>query len=304
MLQTRMLGQRPQPVDEHGARGDTARIYHEIRQSLRVSGVNLNFRTWAAFSQFFPAMWAAMQPIAVSRAFESASDDLRAAAADLLLALPALRIGTAVGESQRYQIDGALTLYHYVNPKLLLFTVLVTRGLRGKRAASGQPRATDLAARVPFGAPRSMAAMEMVDDNPTDKRLRRLFSDIKKTLQLSSINSDYRTLALWPDYLEPAWGALKPVVQTEAYRDAAVALGGHARAAADRFPTPQGFDLRRLGALGEKTQALSDLTDGFERLLPPLILNIGLFGRDWWPDGRLRSSPFPLTEAPRMEERR
>ena len=83
--------------------------------------------------------------------------------------------------------------------------------------------------------------MEMVDEEPSDKRLRQLFSDIKKTLQLSSINSDYRTLALWPDYLEPAWGALKPVVQTEAYREAAVALGDHARAAADRFPHSAGF---------------------------------------------------------------
>jgi len=298
-----MLRQPPQPVDEHGARGDTARIYHEIRQTLRVSGVNLNFRTWAAFSHFFPAMWAAMQPVAGSRAFELASDDLRARAADLVLTLPALRTGAPVGESQRFQIEWALALYHYVNPKLLLFTVLVRRGLHGERTASGQPGATDLAARVPFGAPRSMAAMEMVDENPSDKRLRRLFSDIKKTLQLSSINSDYRTLALWPDYLEPAWGALKPVVQTEAYREAAVALGDHARAAADRFPTPQGFDLRRLGARGEQTQALSDVTERFERLLPPLILNVGLFARDWWPDDRLRPSPFPLTETTRMEER-
>jgi hypothetical protein len=260
-------------------------------------------RTWAAFSRLFYAMWAAMQPVAGSRAFELASDDLRARAADLVLTLPALRTGAPVGESQRFQIEGALALYHYVNPKLLLFTVLVRRGLHGERTASGQPGATDLAARVPFGAPRGMAAMEMVDEEPSDKRLRHLFSDIKKTLQLSSINSDYRTLALWPDYLEPAWGALKPVVQTEPYREAAVALGDHARAAADRFPTPQGFDLRRLGARGEKTQALADVTDRFERLLPPLILNVGLFARDWWPDDRLRPSPFPLTETTRMEER-
>lgn len=239
-----MLRQPPQPVDEHGVRGDTARIYHEIRQTLRVSGVNLNFRTWATFSHFFPAMWAAMQRIAASRAFESASDDVRARAADLAVTLPALRTNAAVGESQRFQIEAALALYHYINPKLL-----------------------------------------------------------QKTLQLSSINSDYRTLALWPDYLEPAWGALKPVVQTKAYREAAVALGDHARAAADRFPTPQGFDLRRFGARGEKTQALSDVTDRFERLLPPLILNVGLFARDWWPDDRLRPSPFPLTETTRMEER-
>lgn len=107
---------QPQPVAEHEARGGTKRIYHEIRQTLRVSGVNLNFRTWAGFPQFFAAMWEAMQPIAASRAFETAGDELRARAADLVLTLPALRARPSLGESQRFQIERALALYHYVNP--------------------------------------------------------------------------------------------------------------------------------------------------------------------------------------------
>jgi hypothetical protein len=48
-----------------------------------------------------------------------------------------------------------------------------------------------------------------------------VFRDIKKTLGLSQINSDYRTLALWPDYLEAAWKGLKPVTQSDEYRQAA-----------------------------------------------------------------------------------
>ena len=299
-----MLSRKPQPIAEHEARGETVRIYHELRQTLRVSGVNLNFRIWAGFPRFFPAMWTAMQPVAASRAFESATDALRARAADLAIALPAPTARASLGESQRFQIQRALALYHYVNPKLLLFTILVRRGLSGERNASSQWRTTDLQARVPFGPPPRMAAMEMVDENPDERRLRRLFSDIKKTLQLSSINSDYRTLALWPDYLEAAWAALKRVVQTDAYREAAIALGDHARSAADAFPTPTGLDLRRLAARGEDTKALIDVTDQFERLLPSLILNVALFSRDWWTDDQLRASPFPLTETTRTEERR
>jgi pimeloyl-ACP methyl ester carboxylesterase len=58
-----MLGLgKPKPVDEYEARGETERVYHQIRQTLRVTGVNLNFRTWAAFEEFFPAMWDAVQP--------------------------------------------------------------------------------------------------------------------------------------------------------------------------------------------------------------------------------------------------
>lgn len=298
-----MFTQQPQPLAEHEARGDTARIYHEIRQTLRVSGVNLNFRTWAALPHFFPAMWAAMQPVAASRQFESASDDVRTRAADFALTLPALRTDAPLGESQCFQIERAVALYHYVNPKLLLFTVLVKRGLTGERAAPNASRTARSGRSVSFGPPAGMAAMEMVDEDPADTRLRRLFSDIKRTLQLSSVNSDYRTLALWPDYLEPAWAALKPVVQTEAYRQAAAALGEQAWSAADTCPTPAGMELDRLAARGEKTEALMDVTDRFERLLPSLIVNIALFARDWWPDDRLKRSPFPLTDTARMEER-
>ena len=292
---------RPETVGEHEARGETARIYHEIRQTLRVSGVNLNLRTWAAFPHFFPAMWTAMQPVAASRAFESASDDVRARAAHLALSMRALRVDTSLGESQRFQVERALALYHYINPKLLLFTVLVKRGLTKDGTGVNQRGTADSGALVPFGAPPDMAAMEMVDEEPSDKRLRRLFSDIKKTLRLSSINSDYRTLALWPDYLEPAWAALKPVVHTEAYRQAASTLEEQARSAAERLPTPPGMEIHRLAARGENTDALVQVTDRFERLLPPLILNVALLARDRWPDHQLRRSPFPLTDTASRE---
>lgn len=288
-----MFGRKPQPVAEHEARGETARIYHEIRQTLRVSGVNLNFRTWAGFETFFPAMWAAVQPTAASQAFESSSDDLRARAADLALALPALDIRAEVGESQRYQIAQALALYHYINPKLLLLTVLVRRGLTAERQAA-DATTTDLGPKVPFGAPPAMAAMEMVDDPPADARLRRLFRDISNTMALPAVNSDYRTLALWPDYLEPGWAALKRVVRSDDYRQAAAALAQEAATVADRFPTPTSLNLRRLKARGVKTDALLKTTIGFERLLPPLILNIALLTRDWRRDAQLRVSPFPL----------
>lgn len=292
-----MLSRTPQPIAEHEARGDTARIYHEIRQTLRVSGVNLNFRTWAAFPRFFPMMWAAMQPVAAEQPFESAADGLRARAADLALTLPALNVSAAIGESQRYQIDRALALYHYINPKLLLFTVLVRRGLTGQQAPSGAWR-TVAAPAVPFGPPPEMPAMEMVDERPSDARLRRLFGDIKATLQLSSVNSDYRTLALWPDYLAPAWLALKPIVETDAYRNAAAALSRAASATAGEFPTPIGFNLRRLKARGEDAAAVVEVTNRFERLLAPLILNIALLARDSWPAGQLPMSPFPPLRRP------
>lgn len=35
---------KPKQVEEHEAAGEIERIYHEIRETLRVTGINLNFR--------------------------------------------------------------------------------------------------------------------------------------------------------------------------------------------------------------------------------------------------------------------
>lgn len=271
---------------------ETARVYHEIRQTLRVTGVNLNFRTWAGYRTFFPAMWAAMQPIAASQAFESASSELRAQAADLARTLPALALDTTPGESQQFQIARALALYHYINPKLLLFTVIVRRGLQGERASAV---AVDLGPRVPFGAPPTMAAMEMVDERPDDAEVRRVFRDLQKTLRLASVNSDYRTLALWPEYLSAAWAALKPVVRSDTYRESVTTLGREAMRLAHGFPVPTSLNARRLEKRGERVASLIETTLGFERLLPGLIMNIALWSQSSLPSDDLRKSPFPLT---------
>ena len=65
---------KPKPVKETEATGEIERVYHEIKQSLRVSGINLNFRTWADYERFFPLMWDAMRPAAETREFENAAE--------------------------------------------------------------------------------------------------------------------------------------------------------------------------------------------------------------------------------------
>lgn len=71
---------KAKPVGEREATGDIERVYHEIKQILRVSGVNLNFRTWAGYGKFLPAMWDAIRPNLETRIFEGGADQIRAAA--------------------------------------------------------------------------------------------------------------------------------------------------------------------------------------------------------------------------------
>ncbi|QDT16661.1 halocarboxylic acid dehydrogenase DehI family protein [Alienimonas californiensis] len=289
---------RPQPVDEYEARGEVERVYHEIRQSLRVRGVNLLFRTWAGYEGFLPVAWDALRPNLETRAFEDAADAVRTAAVRAATPLGPLgaRGACGLGESQGWQLSRSLALYHYVNPKLLVLVSAARLALAGERV--GGAAAGDPPERIERGEPAAMLPMEMVDEEPDDERLQELFADLKATLDLPSVNSDYRTLALWPDYLAAAWERLKPIVARPEYAAAADELRATSRRLAADLPLPVPLSAEGVREAGADPDALLEKTETFERLLPGLILNVALFSQDWRSPEELRVSPYPAAPRP------
>jgi len=270
----------PEPVSELKAEGDIQRVYHEIRQSLRVTGVNLNFRTWAAFDKFLPAVWDELRPNVETSLFADAAQDLREMA---LRSAESFRPSESdshppLGESRSYQIRAALELYDAINPKLLVLTSAVLQALQGERIAGVAGADPPKIAR---GEPAKMYAMEMEDEKPAEKVLRRLFKDIRKTLSLPRINSDYRTLALWPDYLARAWNRLRPLCPRPDFARAAAELRERSRALARTLPFRISLTLGRVRELGEDAERVLETTQSFEQLLPTLILNMTLLQLDW-----------------------
>lgn len=290
-----MLGRsKPKPVAEHEARGEIERVYHEIRQVLRVTGVNLNFRTWAGYETFLPAMWDAVRPNAETRAFEDAADRVRAEAAGAAETLGRLNAAAeaGLGESQTFHVRTALDLYHYINPKLLVLTAAVRFALAGETIGKDGNAAAETEL-IDRGPPAGMYPMAMEAEDPDDDRLKELFADIRQTLALPSVNSDYRTLALWPDYLSAAWDRLKPIVQRREHQQAADQLRETARSLARDLPRPLELTRDRVEELGEDAEAVVETTERFEQLLPGLILNVALLEHDWRSGSDLSQSPFP-----------
>jgi len=290
----------PKPVSEFKAAGEIERVYHEIRQSLRVTGVNLNLRTWAAFEHFLPAMWDEVRPNVETTVFERAANQIRAEALQAAGAFPQAesQAEAGLGESRSYQIRAALDLYHDINPKLLVLTSAVAQALHGEHIGSDNGAGVE---KLPRGEPAKMFAMEMEPEKPGEKRLRHLFRDIRKTLSLQRLNSDYRTLALWPDYLRLAWSRLKPICRSADFQRAGAQLREHARALARSLPFPISLTLGRVKELGDDPQKVLETTRAFEQLLPGLILNIAVLQLDWQqvmagPRDR-RQSGLPLSQS-------
>lgn len=287
------------PIPEEEAEGELSDIFHDIQQTFRISGVNLNFRQWASYHKFFPVLWNAIRPVAETRLFEDSSDHIRGLAAPLADRLPRLKVTPSVflGESQNFQIQAALQLYHYINPKLLVITSVVEYACHHPTLSAFQPHQRDHEL-IPRGVPQGMYPMEMINDPPEDPALRRTFRDIQRTLGLTDINSDYRTLALWPEYLIAAWHRLKPIVKHPQYMEAIMVLREAAQHLASDLLPRLALSDHQLDLLGRSRNDFFETTLHFTHLLPPLILNILLMSLDWRSSQELAVSPFPAEFQP------
>ncbi len=265
---------KPKQVSEREASGGVERVLYEMRQTLRVTGLDVAARTWAGFERFVVAMWEAMGPNAETRAFESAADEVRAEAVEAVVRLGRLGAWDAVdlGESQRYHLKGALELHHYLQPKMLVFISAVKQALWGQPVGRLQPMGS--AERIERGAPARMMELEWVSERPDDARLRSLFKDILKTVGPPSLPGDFRALALWPEYLEAAWERLKPAMAREEWKRACVGLLNTSRRLSLDLPYEVALSRERLEVLHEKVDTLLRVTEQFERRQPSLVLGM------------------------------
>ncbi|MFP2928195.1 halocarboxylic acid dehydrogenase DehI family protein [Pyxidicoccus sp. 3LG] len=277
-------------VSEREAEGDIERIYHELRQVLRVTGVDVSLRTWAAFPRFFTAMWEALMPNIETRAFEEAADGLRDEAQEVAAGWEELGAWDAValGPSQRFHVKGVLELYGALQPKVLLMVSAVRLALADEPV--GLKGVPGTAERVERGVPPRMAAMEWVPDRPEDPRLRALFSEVVKTVGPPAVPGEYRALGLWPEYLEAAWSRLKPRMAEDEFTQAAESLRQSARRQARSLPYEVALSRERVEALGEDAAAVFRVTDALERRLPVLLLNLAQLVLD---APEVERHPFP-----------
>jgi hypothetical protein len=284
------------PVAEHEAAGETERVYHDVRQVMRVSGVPLTFNTWAAFGKSFPLLWTALRDNAGTYAFEQAADDLRAEAVRGALQLPRIDATAAVplGASQLYQIGAALALYHYVNPKLLILTAAVRIALDEAEGIPGSP-SLDVR-KLPRGVPPRMYPMETVDEDVDEPQTKQMFENIRHTVSVSHVESTYRTLALWPHYAATAWHRLKPVMASPEFIALSASLQRSADALARALPYRVKLARLDIASVGEDDDEFTRVTRHLETLLPTHIVNVALLMLDGTSAEMCLDSPFPVVE--------
>ena len=107
--------------------------------------------------------------------------------------------------------------------------------------------------------------------------IRKLYDDIKRSLDLPYVNSEYRGFARWPDFLQSLWSALKPVVQSPIYLESQSGIRETAWSLLHELPPVGGLSTEELNEAGVDEDEVSDvarLTDLFLRNFSGMALNV------------------------------
>jgi len=264
------------PVPEYAATGDLAEAYAQTKEGLKVPWMGVVAMAFAHYPRFYETLWSALEPLAGSDAFTRACHDLRDQAEREAAALspPSIlgRLGK-MGYDQREldQIRACNEIFSAGNMPYLLMASLARLVLEGVEWPVGA-----VADRTPErcpGAPKPV----LIEPHHADATISALYTDIRGTLGLPFVNTDYRAFARWPSYFVPAWADLKRAVESDDYEHHIARVHDRAVALAASLPNPTGLSsdaLREAAEADAPYEEVLAVVQLFHWLLPGLALNV------------------------------
>lgn len=258
------------------AQGRTAEIYEDIKSTLGVPLVNVMYQAWAAYPAFLDLHWRAVKPALESQQFYRLGDRLRADAytrthnyfsiPDLCHQVEDLRFSTGARE----ELAEAVELFHYSDALLML---IVCAQLQAFDTHSTRPWEAAAPALRPVFERRPVLIEEEMAPGPVKK----IYEDIKRTNGCPFINTEYRALARWPDFLSAYWQLLKPMMQAPMYAECRYAMRETAWSLAREVRFASDVSVSQLSDAGmedEDVAALVRITEMFVKNFSGLLLNI------------------------------
>lgn len=273
------------PVPEHRADAALGEIYRDLKATFGVPWVGVITQAVAHYRPFFAQAWGRFAGSARTHGFERRCDAIRLLSWQRVGASfpmhdqgPRLR---ALGYSERElaQIRAVLDAFDYGNPKYLVLATAIKEGLlTGNSFGGGAVDALDRLPRAPLAQTEPIPVM--VEEHHAGESLAALYADLKRTLQLPFVNSDYKAMARWPSYLQLAWSDLKPCIGSPAYGEARRQVHALALAAVDGLPVAYHMGRQQALQAGLSPDQVDELVQVirlFQWLLSGLVLNVTYF---------------------------
>ncbi len=236
---------------------------------------------FAHYPHFYSALWRGLRPLCASRQFDEACRALRGKVEygisrfpRCALELELLSAGYAAEEINR--IRALIEVFSNGNMPYLMLATLA-RLLLENHSLSIDPTVEP---RVLSRSVEQDTSLLLMEPHHGNEQLKALFEDIKATLELPFVNTDYRALARWPSYLDLAWQDLKPQIRSTDYEALVSEIHATATKLALELPNPGALTSEKLQAAAMEDKALDEIRTVvrlFQYLLPGLVANIGFF---------------------------
>lgn len=268
------------PVPEFKAEGDLFRRYQETKQVFRVPWMGVVAMAFAHYPRFYATLWQQLQPVWSSQQFADACQALRSKVDNGVKHLPVKSlepelISAGYATQELDQIRDLIEVFSRGNMPYLLMATLARLLLEGK-PLSEQRQVSPLADNGVI----EEAALVLIEPHHANAPLQELFDQIKTTLGLPFVNTDYRALARWPSYFSQAWHGLDQQIRSPLYQGLVEEVHDTAVKLALNLPNPNLLDSAQLQAAAKQDAGLDEVRDVvclFQYLLPGLVTNIAYF---------------------------
>ena len=270
------------PMPEYLATGQRAQWYEDTKEVLQVPWMGVVTMAYTHYPTFFGELWRGLKPLCLSRPFVEAFMDLRAYVESRVAELnPTSLIEPlqAMGYAPR-EIDAIRqmnTVFSHGN-QLYVLIATVARHLLEIGDMQGTPNTDTFEGRH---APDIQVPFMLMEPHHADEPTQAVYEDIKTTLQLPFVNTDYRAFARWPSYFALAWRDLREKAGTKEHER--ICQDCHERIAslvATQLPNPGGLSSDALRQAAESDASLEEVVQVcrlFQWLIPGLITNVAYF---------------------------
>jgi hypothetical protein len=267
------------PLPEYRAEGRVAGWYGEVKEALQVPWMGVVTMAYAYYPSFFAELWRGLRPLVASAPFVAAFRDHRAqieaAVAELEPPPIAVRLaGLGYAPREIDAIRDAVEVFSHGNHPYALIATIARLLMEGGEMA-GRGAAPAFEGRH---APEVSVPFVLMEAHHADQPTRAVYDDVKRTLELPFVNTDYRAFARWPSYFALAWGDLAPRAGSPAHE--ALCLSYHesmVEAAREALPNPGGLAsaaLRQAAAADAPLDEVLAVCRLFQWLLPGLVTNV------------------------------
>ena len=271
-------GNRLRVVSEDAAGDATRQLFSEIKRALGVPMLRVYFPALAVYPQFLQLHWKMMKPVVQSREFFACADRLRADAytrAHNYLRIPDLcaRLEESrFSAGARQELSGAMELFHYRNPLLLLLFCAQMQALEGP---IGDPREPTPNPAHPVFCERPI----FVDEENASAAVRHRYEEIRRVLDLPYVNAEYEAMARFPEFLNVYWELIKGLLPSPLYQELQYGMHDTAWNLARELPGPMELSLVQLTDAGmrqEEIASVARILELFVNNLSGLLMSVAI----------------------------